>query len=138
MKHYQTSQAIQAPREKIWAILTDAPHYTDWDQDLVSLNGRIALGEKIAIKTKYSSQTFRVTVKEFTPPSKMVWASGLPLGLFSGSRTFTLADQGGGQTLVTVAEVFSGPLLALFGASIPDMNPIFAKFLQALKAQAEK
>ncbi|GAB5546799.1 MAG: hypothetical protein SangKO_065590 [Sandaracinaceae bacterium] len=37
----------------------------------------------------------------------------------------------------TLTEVFSGPMLALIGGSIPDMSDAFEKFVAGLKARAE-
>ncbi len=67
----------------------------------------------------------------------MTWSSGLPLGLFKGERTFTLAQQAGGKVQVTVREVFSGLLLPLFGRSLPDLTATFEEFLAGLKKRAE-
>ncbi len=43
---------------------------------------------------------------EFAPGSGMTWAGGMPLGLFKGVRTFTLADERG-STRFTMREVYS-------------------------------
>ena len=42
-----------------------------------------------------------------------------------------------GTTDVTVREEFSGPLLALFARTLPDMTQPFADFVAGLKARAE-
>ena len=60
----------------------------------------------------------------------------MPLGLFKGGRTFTLTPRGE-QTEFTLHEVFSGPMLALIGGTIPDMNEAFWGFVNGLKARAE-
>ena len=64
----------------------------------------------------------------------MVWASGMPLGLFKGERTFTLAPQGQGSTEFRLSEEFSGLLLGLIGRSIPDMTSTFEQLAAGLKA----
>jgi len=40
---------IAAPPEKIWSLLTDSASYDDWNPAVISLDGTIALGEKIAL-----------------------------------------------------------------------------------------
>jgi hypothetical protein len=57
--------------------------------------------------------------------------------LFKGVRTFTLVPQSNGLTEFTLREVFSGPLLALIGRSIPDMTTTFEQFAAGLKRRAE-
>jgi hypothetical protein len=66
----------------------------------------------------------------------MVWTGGMPLGLFRGVRTYTLAPHDGG-TRFSMQEVFSGPLLGVIGRSIPDLQPSFERFADGLKAEAE-
>jgi hypothetical protein len=105
-----------------WAILTNAAGYPEWDPGVVRIEGWIAPGEKITAYTKLSlGRAFPVTVTVFEPGRKMVWDSGMPLGLFKGERTFTLSPQGQGTTEFRLREEFSGLLLGLIGRSIPDM-----------------
>jgi hypothetical protein len=76
-------------------------------------------------------------VTEFRPGRRMVWSGGMPLGLFRGVRTFTLAPQDGGATRFTVREEYTGPLLPLVWRSIPDLGPSFEQFATGLKQRAE-
>jgi hypothetical protein len=139
MKAYSATTNINATPEKIWAILTDAARYPEWDPGMLRLEGRVAPGEKITAYTKASpDRAFPVTVIEFVPGRKMVWASGMPLGLFKGERTFTLAPQADGSTEVALREVFTGALLPLIGRSIPDLTGTFEQFVAGLKKRAEQ
>jgi len=56
---------------------------------------------------------------------------------FGAQRTHTLAPGPDGQTRLTTEEVFSGPLLPIFGRTIPDLTQNFRGFAAALKARAE-
>jgi hypothetical protein len=68
----------------------------------------------------------------------MTWRGGLPLGLFRGVRTFTLAETGNGTTRFQVREEYSGPLLGMMWRSMPDLGPSFRRFADGLKARAER
>jgi hypothetical protein len=68
----------------------------------------------------------------------MVWSGGMPLGLFRGVRTFTLAPQADGVVAFTVREEYTGPLLPLIWPSIPDLEPSFRQFATGLKARLER
>jgi hypothetical protein len=139
MKEYSAMTMINASPETIWTILTHAPGYPEWDPGADRIEGRIAPGEKITAFTKLSpGRAFPVKVTEFVPNQKMTWTGGMPLGLFKGERTFTLAPQGNGATQFTIREVFSGPLLPLIGRSLPDLNAAFEQFAAGLKNQAER
>jgi hypothetical protein len=52
-------------------------------------------------------------------------------------RQYNLTPQAGG-TAFHMREEFSGPMLALIGSSIPDLQPSFEKFADGLRALAER
>ena len=97
----------------------------------MSRNGRIKLWSEVDPK-----RAFALKVRTFDAPKKMVWQGGMPFGLFTGTRTFELLDNGGSTTF-EMQEVFSGALSGLIVKSIPDLAPSFEKFAQALKEKAE-
>jgi hypothetical protein len=137
MKEFKASTTIHAPPEKIWGILTHGAAWPEWDPYCEKIEGRVAPGEKIKAFSKLSpGRAFPVKVSEFIPNERMTWTGGMPLGLFKGVRTFTLTPKGD-NTEFTLHEVFSGPMLALIGGSIPDMTEAFQKFVAGLKSRAE-
>lgn len=139
MKQFSATINIQAPAEKIWKILTDGPNYPTWDPGVIRIEGEIKAGGKVTAYNKISpNRAFPVKVSEFVPNQKMTWIGGMPLGLFKGERTFTLVAKGDGSIDFTLREEFSGPMLALIGRTIPDMNESFQNFVKGLKAHAEK
>ncbi|MEM8537920.1 MAG: hypothetical protein AAGF56_08670, partial [Pseudomonadota bacterium] len=101
-------------------------------QGALSANGRIKLWSEVDPK-----RAFALKVQTFDAPKKMVWQGGMPFGLFTGTRTFTLSGADG-TTTFTMNEVFSGPLSGLIVKTVPDLNPSFERFAQALKQKAEK
>jgi hypothetical protein len=137
MMEFQASTNIKASASTIWGILTNAGNFPNWEPNVTKVDGNIALGEKITVHTKISTRAFPVTVSEFVPNKKMVWSSGMPLGLFKGARTFTLTEKGDGTVDVTTREVFGGLLLPIIGRTIPDLQPTFEQFAAALKKEAE-
>jgi hypothetical protein len=82
-------------------------------------------------------RAFKLKVTEFSPPRSMVWADGMPLGLFKGVRTYRLQPQEDGTTLFSMEEVFSGLLEPMISRSIPDMTESFDQFADGLKRAAE-
>jgi hypothetical protein len=65
----------------------------------------------------------------------MVWSSGVGR-VFRSERVFTLTPQGDG-TRFEMTERFSGLLLPFIWRTMPDLNPSFEQFAQAIAAQAE-
>lgn len=138
MKSYEASSTIQASPDEVWAILTDAPGYPEWESGVVRVEGRIEPGNKIKVVSEANpGRSFPVKITEFTPGQRMVWSGGMPLGLFRGVRTFTLAPQVNGTTVFTMREEYSGPLLGMIWKSMPDLGPSFQKFAAGLKKRAE-
>jgi hypothetical protein len=138
MKEYTATDTINATPEAIWAILTNAASYPEWDPSAERIEGRIAPGETIKAYTKLApGRAFPAKITVFEPGKQMMWVGGMPLGLFKGVRTFTLTPKGNSSIEFTIREVFSGPLLPLFGGSLPDMTEPFKQFVAGLKARAE-
>lgn len=137
MLQYSATTIINAPAETVWAIITEAAGYAEWDENMLRLEGTIAPNEQLSIYTKLApDRAFKPTVVEFTPNHKMVWQSGMPLGLFSGTRTFLLEPEGD-SVRFTLNEEFKGLMLPMLRGSIPNMNPVFETFVNALKERAE-
>ena len=138
MKRFATATTIQARAETIWSILLDAPRYPAWNSTVEKIDGRIALGEKVTVHAKATpGRAFPLTVAELEPARSMVWKGGLPLGLFTGTRTFTLTPQPDGTVAFDMREEFAGLLAPLITRSIPDLQPAFDAFAGDLKRHAE-
>jgi uncharacterized protein YndB with AHSA1/START domain len=136
-KRFSVTRTIAAPADTIWALLTTSSGYRDWNPSIVSLDGQITQGAKIAlVSTLDPKRTFKLKVTELNKPTRMVWSSGMPLGLFTGRRTFTLTDRGG-NTEFSMTETFTGPLAGLITKAIPDMTDSFNQFADALKTASE-
>ena len=138
MKAYEASATIAAPPEGIWGILTDGENFSRWDSGVERVEGRIAPGQTIKVYVKVNpGRAFPVKVTEFTPPKRMVWSGGMPLGLFKGVRTYTLEPQANGTTQFVMREEYTGPMLPMIWRSMPDLGPSFTQFANGLKRRAE-
>ena len=135
---YNVSRTIDAPATKVWELLTDADGYARWNDAVISIEGPIRERDTIKlVSVADPKRTFKLTVEEMKAPHRMVWADGMPLGLFTGRRTYTLSDNGDGSTDFTMVEAFSGPLAVLVTRFIPDLTDSFNTFADSLKRAAE-
>ena len=138
MKSFATQIEIAAPPERIWELLTNVAKWPDWNTTVTKVDGVASPGGKVTVFAKASpGRAFPLRVAEFDPPKRMVWTGGMPLGLFSGKRTYTLTPRSSGQTLFEMTEVFSGLMAFLICPSIPDLQPSFVEFAACLKRTAE-
>jgi uncharacterized protein YndB with AHSA1/START domain len=137
MKHYEVSTTIDAPPEAVWNVLVDGAGWPSWNSGVTAVEGRIARGERITVRSEASpGRAFPVTVTELEPPGRMVFSGGMPLGLFRGVRTYTVSPVANGSTF-TMREEYTGPLLGLIWRSMPDLQPSFATFAAGLKRRVE-
>ena len=138
MKSYEASATIDAAPDEIWTVLTDARRYADWDSGVSKVEGTIAPGETIKVHSEANpGRAFPVKVTGYEAGKSMTWTGGMPLGLFKGVRTFTLAPENG-ATRFTMREEYTGPMLPLIWRSMPDLQPSFEQFARGLKALAER
>ncbi len=136
MPTFEATTAVAAPPAAVWDSLLATERWTSWDPQLESVTGRLEDGGRLEIRVRDNPRPFKLRVTTWEPQRRIVLAGGMPLGLFTGTRTYTLGD-GGGSTTVTVRETYTGPLAGLIGKSIPDLQPSFDSFVSGLQREAE-
>jgi uncharacterized protein YndB with AHSA1/START domain len=123
---------IQADKSIIWALLTNAADYARWNSTIISIEGAIAKGEKILLKSTLDpKRVFKLSVKEFEADHKLVWGDAM------GKRTYALKSIGNGLTNFTMTEKIGGPFFPLFAKMIPSFDEAFEQFASDLKKEAE-
>lgn len=132
---YSVAIHIDAEPKTVWAVLTDAEHFTTWNSTVSKLEGKIAKGEKVSLVSKVApDRTFTLTVSEADAPKKMVWEDGN--GMFLGVRHFTLREADGG-TVLAMSETYSGLFLGSAEKEMPDFTKNFETFAADAKREAE-
>jgi uncharacterized protein YndB with AHSA1/START domain len=135
---YSVTRTIDAPAEVVWRLLTDASSYERWNRAVVRLEGSMVEGNQIRLASIADpKRTFKLKVTEMRAPNHMVWADGMPLGLFTGRRTCTITARGDVACEFSMVEELTGPLAGLITKAIPDLTPSFETFADCLKAEAE-
>lgn len=125
------ASTIPATPEKLWGLLTDAANYPIWNSTITSIEGTIALGQTIKLKsTLDAKRTFKLKIGAFEPSTKLVWGDAV------GNRVYTLADNGDGTTGFSMVEKIGGPIFPLFASKIPSFDESFNMFAADLKAAA--
>lgn len=138
MRYYEAYIDVQSDPDAVWAVLIDAHGLGTWDSGIDRVEGRIAPGERITVHASLTpGRTLPVKVTEFSPPTRMVWSGGMPLGLFRGVRTFTVSQRPNGVSRITVREEYTGALLGMMWRSMPDLGPSFEQFVRGLKKKVE-
>ncbi len=137
MRSYEATALIEAPPEQVWPVLADITAWPGWNSGVAAVEGRVGLGEKLSITVESNpGRAFTVTVVTLSEPDRIAFRGGMPLGLFTGERTYTLQREGT-ATRFTMRERYTGPLAGMIFKSIPDLGPSFLQFADGLKHQAE-
>lgn len=125
------TQKIKASDATIWSLLTNAADFPKWNSTVISIDGKIQLGEKIKLKsTLDSSRTFKLKVKEFIVNKTLVWGDAM------GKRTYTLKKEED-HVVFTMTEKIGSFMFPLFANKIPSFDASFEQFVADLKKEAE-
>ena len=123
---------IKADAAIVWALLTKAPDYPRWNSTITLLEGHIALGEKIKLKSILDAKrTFKLIVKEFEADTRLVWSDG------QGTRVYTIKKTGNGSVTFFMDEKIGGLMFPLYAKMIPPFDQSFEQFASDLKKESE-
>jgi hypothetical protein len=130
------TKSIDATDTTLWSLLADVAAQSNWNSTVTSIEGTIALGERVSFKVPQAPrQTFSPKVIEYDEPKSMVWRLNR-WPLLVSDRTYRLCPGVDGATDVTIAEVFHGLMLPLIAKSLPDFGAMFERTLIDLQAAA--
>ena len=129
---YSVEREIPAPVSDVWARLTASDSFPQWNSTVTSIEGTIALGERLTVRVPISTRAFRPRVVEFDRERRMVWQDGTA-PMFEGRRTFSLSASSDASTTFTMVERFRGLMLPLIARSLPDFAPVFDQYADDLK-----
>jgi uncharacterized protein YndB with AHSA1/START domain len=138
MKSFTAETYIAAPPQRVWDVQTRLADWADWDPNIARAEGNLAKGGAITLYTRRPGEQkirrFKLNVVDWQPPTRLVLAGGMPLGLFTGTQRHLITADGPGSRYV-ITEEFTGPFARLF--RIPDLQPGFRAYTDGLRQAAE-
>ena len=121
--------------------MTDSARYHEWNPFITTLDGRLAVGEKldIVISPPDSSDfRFHPRVLVFDKEKELRWRGNVIADfVFAGEHYFELTELPHGRTRITQGEDFAGLLLRFLGRQVTATARGFVFMNQALKRRAE-
>jgi hypothetical protein len=141
MKTIATNIKINAPIETVWQILSNFEAYPSWNPFIVSLKGKLALGETIRtiLISNGKENHFKPDITVLEEGQKFEWVGSLPLGMFVGNHYFRLEKIDAHTTRFVHGENFSGWLSGLILLLIKkETTRGFLAMNEALKIKAEQ
>ncbi|CAN5276396.1 SRPBCC domain-containing protein [soil metagenome] len=143
MKHQiKTEIIINAPRERVFQVLTNLVDYEKWNPFIIKSKGKAIEGSFLTntMKNGDREMTFKPKVVNFIPNQAFEWMGSLWIsGLFDGHHYFHLIDISDKQVNLIHGENFSGILASFILKKIGQQTrENFIAMNQALKEQSEK
>lgn len=127
---------IRASAGRIWSLLTDANGFPRWNSTVTRVEGQIREGERLRVHVPGTDRTFTPRVSGMVLDERMTWTGGFS-PVFKGVRTFELRPSDDGSTEFVMEERFSGLMLPFVKGSMPDFGPVFERYANDLKHEAE-
>ena len=128
---------VRAPAQRIWAVLTNAKEFPRWNSTVAGIDGEIREGATLRLRVPGTKRIFTPRISGVVPNERMTWTGGFSL-LFKGVRIFELRRCDDGSTDFTMTERFSGLALPLVKRALPDFGPIFSRYADDLRREAER
>ena len=139
--HWTISTAVDvdAPAERVWAVLADLPAYREWNPFIVDASGALEPGGTLSLRMALpgrSPMTIEPRVLVAEPGRELRWKGRLFVpGLFDGEHWFILTELPSGGTRVDHSERFSGLLLPIARSMIYDDTVASFRALNAALAE---
>ena len=118
---------IDAPHERVWAVLADTARYGEWNPFIRRFDGTIAVGEKIAVDLLVpgrSVTSMRPTVVVAEGGRTFEWLGHVGVtGVFDGRHRFLVEPASAGRTRFVQSERLSGALVPAFRRMLTESTP---------------
>jgi hypothetical protein len=133
---------IDAPPERVWAVVTDLAAYPDWNPFIRRITGELQVGAKLEVRIEPPggrALTFKPTVRAVEAKRELRWLGRLLLPrVFDGEHSLRIEQLDGGRSRFVQSERFSGLLVGLFGGTLAKTETGFEQMNTALKTRVEQ
>ena len=133
---------IDAPPERVWAVVTDFGAYPAWNPFIRRISGELREGARLEVRIEppgARAMTFKPTVRSVEANGELRWLGRLLLpGVFDGEHSLRIEPLDGGRSRFVQSERFSGLLVGLVKGTLAKTEGGFEQMNTALKARAEQ
>lgn len=138
----RTDIQIDAPAERVWAVLTDLDAYPDWNPLIRRARGQLARGRRLEVHMHLPGTrgwTMRPTVLNVVPGRELRWLGHVWVpGLFDGEHVFEIEPLDENSVRFVQRERFIGILVPFVRFTLgPRVVDGFEAMNEALKERAE-
>jgi hypothetical protein len=133
---------IEATPSRVWSVLTDFPHFPDWNPFVRYIEGEPRAGERLRVTIAPPGgrqMTFRPTVIRADTTRELRWLGRMFVpGLFDGEHYFKLEAMPHGRSRLVHGERFTGVLVPFLRKQLDGATRAgFVAMNRALKKRLE-
>jgi hypothetical protein len=133
---------IDAPPERVWAVVTDFADYPEWNPFIRRISGELREGARLEVQIAppgARATTGKPTVRAVEANRELRWHGRLLLpGLFHGEHSLRIEPLDGGRSRFVQSERFTGVLVGLSKGTLAKTGDGFEQMNAALKARVEQ
>lgn len=142
MRELRRDIEIDAPPERVWAVVTDFAAYPEWNPFIRRISGEAREGARLEVRIEPPGgrgMTFKPTVRAVEPNRELRWLGRLFVpGVFDGEHRLRIEPLEGGRSRFVQSERFSGVLVPFTGGTLAKTEAGFEQMNAALKARVEQ
>lgn len=142
MRQLRREIEIDAPPERVWAVLTDFAGYPEWNPFIRRISGDLREGARLEVRIEppgARATTFKPTVRSVEANRELRWLGRLLLpGIFDGEHSLGIEPLEGSRSRFVQFERFSGVLVGLVKGTLQKTEVGFEQMNAALKARVEE
>lgn len=137
-REVNSSIGINAPAETVWKVLSDFPHYGEWNPFITRISGATSPGSRLAVTIRPAiggEMEFNLLLQSTTPPHEMIWlGQTLMPKLLDGRHYLRIDPIDADHSRFSQGERYSGLLLFFSWPVIRwSVNRSFAQMNEALR-----
>ncbi len=140
-QYIKTQIDIDAPPERVWAVLTKFSDWPTWNEFIPSAEGKLVVGGRVQITVVPPGRkpmVFRPKVYVLTKNKEILWGGSFLGFVYRGDHRFLLEALPGNKTRFRQVERFQGPLTLFMKKMIRDTEVGYHEMNQALKQYVTK
>jgi hypothetical protein len=136
----RTAIEIDAPPERVFAVLADFAAYPDWNPYHVAVEGKPEVGAPLTVSIRRpdgKAVTVRPHLLRLEPNRELTWGGGIA-GIFRGEHVLKLESLPGHRTKLIHDEDFTGIAVVLANLPTEVLTAGYRLMNEALKRRVEE
>ncbi len=142
MRELRREIEIDAPPERVWAVVTDFAAYPEWNPFIRRVSGELREGARLEVRIEppgARATTFKPTVRAVEANRELRWLGRLLLpGIIDGEHSLRIEPLEGGRSRFVQSERLTGVLVRLVKGTLAKTEVGFEQMNTALKTQVEQ